>query len=136
MKTVTSRIRIFSVPGAPVLAMSATVTDSEVKGIVRNLGLREQPVILRASPVQDHMKFCKIRRPSNLCGPDGRSDSSGNFQPGLIALLRRVYLDHFIENIKTGNPVKKCIIFFRNSQQMVDIREGLNQNELSGKQFY
>ena len=123
MKTVTARIRIFSVPGAPTLAMSATVTDKEIQGIVKNLELRETPVILRASPIQDHMKFQLVRRPSNVCGTDGRLDKSGNFQPGLLSLLKRIYLDHFIENINRGMLVKKCIIFFRNSQQMMDVRD-------------
>ena len=123
MKTVTARIRIFSNHGAPTLAMSATVTDKEVQSIVKNLGLRENPVILRASPVQDHMKFHVVRRPSNLCGIEGRLDKYGKLQPGLISLLKRIYLDNFIKNIRRGSSVKKCIIFFRNSQQMMDIRD-------------
>ena len=131
MQTVTARIRIFSNHGAPTLAMSATVTDKEVRDIVKNLGLRETPVILRASPVQDHMKFHLVRRPSNLCGVDGRLDKSGKYQPGLISLLKRLYLDNFIENIRNGRPVKKCIVFFRNSQQMMDIRDYVRE-ELPG----
>ena len=123
MKTVTGRIRIFSNPGAPVVAMSATATDKEVQAIVTNLGLRSAPVILRASPVQDHMKFQTIRRPSNICGSEGRIDKNDKLQPGLIAILRLLYLDKFIDCVKSDRPAKKCIIFFRNSQQMMDVRD-------------
>ena len=51
MISVMASLRIFSQPGAPILAMSATVTDREVSAMIVNLGLREKPVILRASPV-------------------------------------------------------------------------------------
>ena len=95
MKSVIGRMRIFSMPGAPTIAMSATATDTEVEAMVKNLGLREKPVVLRASPIQDHIKFSVVRRPSNSCGIDGRVDKLGNFQPGLVELLDRIYLSEF-----------------------------------------
>ena len=108
MKSVTARTRIFSVPGAPVCAMSATATEEEVGAMVKNLGLREQPVVLRASPVQEHFKFCVVKRPSNSCGIDGRLDKFGDLQPGLAATIDRLYLSEFFrEDIK----LRKQVIF-------------------------
>ena len=100
MKTVTARIRIFSVEGSPTVAMSATATDREVKAISDDLGF-VPPVILRASPVPDHMSFQAIERPSIICGADGRLDKSGKFHPGLNSLLRRIYLDYYTTNLKS-----------------------------------
>ena len=51
MQTVMGRLGIFSEPDAPVLAMSATVTDAEVVSIIKSLRLRQKPEILRSSPV-------------------------------------------------------------------------------------
>ena len=107
MKSVTARIRIFSVPGAPAVAMTATATVREVEAMVKNLGLREKPVVLRASPIQDHIKFSVVRRPSNSCGIDGRLDKFGIHQPGLVALLDRIYLSEFFrEDFKLIYSVK------------------------------
>ena len=96
MKSVTARMRIFSVDGAPACAMTATATSQEVDAIVKNLGLREQPVVLRASPIQEHIKFCVVKRPSNSCGVDGRLDKFGKIQPGLVSILDRIILAEFI----------------------------------------
>ena len=123
MQTVTARIRIFSVAGAPTIAMSATATATEVTAIVKNIGLREKPVILRASPIQDHIKFALVRRPSNFCGMDGEVDKVGNLKPGLIALLERIYLSKFIENTLQNIPVKKCLMLFRSEKQMADVHD-------------
>ena len=101
MKSVTARIRIFSVPDAPVCAMSATVTSEEVGAMVKNLGLKEPPIVLRASPVQEHIKFCVVKRPSNSCGADGRLDKFGKLQPELNPLLDRICLSEFFrEEVK------------------------------------
>ena len=65
--------------------MSATVTENEVSAMVANLGLREKPILLRASPVQDHHKFVTVLRPPNNCDPEGKLDKNGREKPGLIA---------------------------------------------------
>ena len=127
MKTVTGRLRIFSVSGAPTIAMSATVTDSEVKAIIENLGLRAEPVILRASPIQDHVKYVTVKRPSNICGLDGFEDKHGKEKPGLICLLNRIYLSKYIENLKLNLPVKKCIVLFRTDNQMLGVYDYVRQ---------
>ena len=40
-------MRIFAEAEAPTVAMSATATAKEVEDMVKNLGLRKKPVILR-----------------------------------------------------------------------------------------
>ena len=123
MKSVMARLRIFSQPGAPILAMSATVTDSEVSAMITNLGLREKPIILRASPVQLHHKFVTVQRPPNHCDPEGKVDKHGRERPGLLQLLNRIYLTKYIENIRQNLPVKKCLMLFRTDRQMLDVLE-------------
>ena len=114
MQSVTARIRIFSVESAPTIAMTATASETEVNAMVKNLGLREDPVVLRASPIQDHIKFSVVKRPSNSCGVDGQIDRFGNFQPGLAACLDQIYLLQFVrEEIK-------LIIFHSNSNHDPD----------------
>ena len=131
MKSVMARLRIFSQPGAPVVAMSATVTESEVSAMIRNLNLREKPVVLRASPVQDHHKYVTVLRPPNNCGADGRVDQLGREKPGLLHLLDRLFLNTYIKNIRLNIPVKKCFMLFRTDSQMLDVLEYV-QEQLPG----
>ena len=120
MQTIAARMRIFAVPGAPTVAMSATATEEEVEAIVKNLGLRGKPIILRASPIQEHFKFEVVRRPSNFCGMDGEIDGTGNFREGLNGLLDRIYLSRFINNKLKNLPVKKCLMLFRTERHMLE----------------
>ena len=62
------RIRIFAIKNSPALAMSATATEEDVKSLIKVLGLRDEPVVLKASPIQNHIKFCLIKRPPNING--------------------------------------------------------------------
>ena len=123
MKTLPGRMRIFATPGSPTVAMSATATEKEISSMVSNLGLRNAPVILKASPIQNHIKFVTLQRPSNNCGSFGRMDKEGKDHPGLVALLKRIYLDTFISNTRLGLPSAKCIIFFRTESHMFDVND-------------
>ena len=123
MKTVTARMRIFSVPGAPALAMTATATESEVNSMIKNLGLRDKPVILRASPIQDHIKFSVVKRPPNNHGMDSELDSNGVLKAGLLPVLDTLYLKRFVENTLQGIPVKKCLMLFRTQKHMIDVHD-------------
>ena len=123
MKTLAGRMRIFAEPGSPTVAMTATATTLEISSMIKNLGLRTKPVILRASPVQSHIKFVTLSRPSNNCGSFGRVDKDGNEHPGMIDLLKRVYLDIFIRNTKLDLPTKKCIMLFRTESHMFDVND-------------
>ena len=128
MQRVAARMRIFLVPGAPSIAMSATATSVEVEAIIRNLNLRERPEILRVSPIQDHIKFALVRRPSNFCGMDGDVDRLGNEKPGLISLLERIYLAKFIENTRLKIPVKKCLMLFRTENHMLGVHDFVRES--------
>ena len=135
MKTLTGRLRIFAEPGSPTVAMTATATDMEISSMISNLGLRTAPVILKASPVQSHIKFVMLNRPSNNCGSYGRIDKWGNEHPGLIALLRRIYLDMFIKNTRLNLPTSKCLMLFRTESHMFDVNDyiGSELRHLKGK---
>ena len=125
MKTLSGMIRIFSAKGAPTLAMTATATEADVAEMKVCLGLRDNVTVLRASPVQNHMKFVALRRPANGCGFDGIVNRSGKFCPGLSHILNTIYLKQFIGAMKTNQDVKKCIIFFRTEMQMLETYEYL-----------
>lgn len=114
-------LRLFGVKNCPTLAMSATMTDAEVKEVVAALGLRCPPVLLTASPILSHIKFSIIRRPSNNFGIDGTSTCDGKRQPGLMDILLRVYLKQYVKDLKLGRKPKKCIIFSRGINTLGDI---------------
>ena len=85
-------LRLYGVKGCPTLAMTATSTKAEIQQVVEALGLRTPPIILTSSPIQPHIKFSVIRRPSNNLGLDGETSASGLKKPGLMDLLHRIYL--------------------------------------------
>ena len=85
-------LRLYGIKDCPTLAMSATLTKDEIDDVIRALGLRKPPTILTASPVQSHIKFSIIRRPSNNYGLDGSVVAEGVKKPGLMDILHRIYL--------------------------------------------
>ena len=93
--------------------MTATATNAEIDEVVHALGLRSPPIILTASPVQAHIKFSVVRRPSNNYGLDGIVTQQGIRKPGLMDLLSRIYIDQYIEDLKNNVDPKRCIIFSR-----------------------
>ena len=126
MKTLCGLLQIFAVEGAPTLCMTATATDQDVKEIKECHGLKDDEIVLlRASPVEDHVKFQTVRRPPNGVGFDGDFSASGSFRPGLCHLLCRLYLDRFISDIRNCVPPKKAIIFFRTEMQLLAVYEHL-----------
>ena len=123
MRKILARVRIFSESSSPFLATSATLTEADVKLVVSDMNISSKPVILRASPIQDHFKFVMVKRPSNASGMEGNIDKNGLIKPGLLDLLKRIYLDEFIKCTLTNEPVKKCIIFFRTENHMLDVHD-------------
>ena len=111
-------LRLFGIPSCPTISMTATATDQEVKDVIQALGLRKPPVILAASPVQSHIKFSIIRRPSNNFGLEGTMTKAGVKNPGLLDLLDRVYLDPYLEDLRLGREPKKAIIFCRGNSTL------------------
>ena len=93
--------------------MTATATEQEIKDVIVALGLREPPIILKSSPIQPHIKYSIVKRPSNNFGLNGVVNESGKRSPGLMDLLLRVYLRQYLSDLETGKSPKKCIIFCR-----------------------
>ena len=54
-----------------------------------------------------------IRRPSNNYGLEGTVNKDGIKNPGLLDLLDRVFLSHYVNDLMEGREPKKCIIFCR-----------------------
>ena len=114
-------LRLYGVKDCPTLAMTATVTKNELKDLVSAFGFRKPPRILASSPIQDHIKFSILRRPSNNYGYDGHTNMKGVTAPGLMDLLKRIYLNHYIDDLKAGRTPKKCIIFCRGNSMLGEL---------------
>ena len=106
-------LRLYGVKNCPSLAMTATATHAEIQEVVAALGLRTLPVILTSTPVQAHIKFSMVRRPSNNFGLDGTITKKGDKNPGLMDLLQRVFLKQYLDDLSKDRKPKKCIIFCR-----------------------
>ena len=110
-------LRVFARRGAPVVAMTATATAREIQRVIEMLGLQSSlPVVINSCPVQRYHKYSVLRRPSNCHGLMGTVDQKGVLKPGLYHLLERLYLGHFLRDIKAGRKPKRCIIFFRSNK--------------------
>ena len=106
-------LRLYGVSGCPTVCMTATATHHEILEVKKFLGLRVEPVILTSSPVQSHIKFSILRRPSNNYGLEGVVKKNGEKNPGLFDLVDRVFLDHYVMDLNNGEEPKKAIIFCR-----------------------
>ena len=126
-------LRLYGVKNCPTVAMTATATQSEIKEVVAALGLRTPPVVLTSSPVQAHIKFSVVRRPSNNFGLDGTTTVKGEKQPGMMDLLMRVYLQKYLNDLANKIEPRKCIIFCRGNGVLGEIYSRLM--ELTKYQF-
>ena len=106
-------LRLYGIKNCPSLAMTATASKSEIKEVIAALGLRKPPVLLSSSPIQSHLKYSIIKRPSNNFGLDGSINQKGERNPGLMDLLDRLILQQFLEDLEMGRKPKRCIIFSR-----------------------
>ena len=113
MMRLSAGLRLYGIQNCPTVCMTATATDDEIKEVIRALGLRTDPEVLTASPVQAHIKFSVIRRPSNNFGLEGTVDKKGVKHPGLMDLLDRVYLRQYLTDLEEGKEPKRAIIFCR-----------------------
>ena len=118
-------LRAFAQRGAPVCIMTATATEREVREVVRCLGLRQPPVLIASSPVQSHIKFSVIRRPSNAFGLEGKEGRRGEIKPGMWALLADLYFREMFRDLDEGRSPKKVIIFFRGLGLMASLHSFL-----------
>ena len=85
MLRISCGLRVFARKNAPVIAMTATAEQKDVKKLVDMLGLRSKPVVIVASPVQDYHKFSVLQRPSNCYGLLGKIDKHGNWRDSTSA---------------------------------------------------
>ena len=113
MMRMSTGLRLYGVQNCPSMCMTATATDGEIKEVIKALGLREPPVILTATPIQAHIKFSIVRRPSNNFGLEGTLNRKGVRNPGMFDLLERVLLRKYVEDLEEGKEPKKALIFCR-----------------------
>ena len=106
-------LRLYGIKNCSTLAMTATATNGEIQEVIKALGLRTPPAILTSDPIQPHIKFSMVRRPSNNFGLDGTTTMKGEKKPGLMDLLFRVFLRRYLEDLNTGKKPKTFIIFCR-----------------------
>ena len=134
MKTVPGSLRGKAVRSAPCLAMSATATAEEVEELKADLGLRSgNTVVLRADPVQSQFMYMRVQRPPNIHSSFGSENAAGEFQPGLVDIMNRLFLDNYVEKIRKGESVKKSIWLFRNENDIADIYDALAERLLGPK---
>ena len=96
MLKASTAFRLYGVRNCPTIAMTATATNEEVETVIAALGLRSSPVVLTSTPIQSHLKFSVVRRPSNNYGLDGTTNVNGVRNPGLMDLLERIYLRRYL----------------------------------------
>ena len=101
---------------------SSKMHSQEEVDVVRSMiGTKKELVVVAAGPLQSNHKITLIRRPSSQVDILGSTNAKGEFQPGLLHLLRLLILDRFVACVRGGRPYgpfKKCIIFFRSSTDM------------------
>ena len=112
----TSMLRAFLRPDSPTVVMTATASSSDVKELVKALGLgvRGKPVLIASNPVQAHMKLNVLKRPPNNNGIKGIGD-----KPGLWQLLKRIYFDPYFEDKKNQQPPKKLLVLSKTIKPLI-----------------
>ena len=68
--------------------------------------------------------FTRIERPANIYGSYGKN-VDGVLKPGLIQVLKPTILDKFVENTRSGVPVKESIWFFKKEEDICDVNDYL-----------
>ena len=112
----TSMLRAYLRPDSPTVVMTATASSSDVKELVKALGLgvRGKPVLIASNPVQPHMKLNILKRPSNNRGMKGTDE-----KPGLWQLLSRIYFDQYFEDRKNQRPPKNLLILSKTFKPLI-----------------
>ena len=119
-------LRNYAREGAPMMVMTASAKEKEMKEIVKFMGLREPPVLITSNPVQSHIKLSVVRRPSNAFGLAGREGADGVLKPGLWALLNELYFREFFRDRAEGREPKHAIIFCRGLRVMSKLHSHLS----------
>ena len=113
-------LRAFAPATSPLCLVTATMRSADMARVARSMDMSENPVLIHASPVHDHVKYSIIPRPSNAFGFDGKDNLTG-MKPGLLQLLERIYLNDYFRDKEDGRQPKKCLFFFRGFKKMLDL---------------
>ena len=84
-------LRNYSRKGSPMMVMTASAKEKEVREIVKLMALKHPPVLVTTNPIQSHIKVSVVRRPSNAFGLLGKEEPDGTVKHGLWALLLSPY---------------------------------------------
>ena len=110
--------------GALITFTSLKILTQEEVGVVKGLvGHKKELIVIADGPLQSNHKIWLIRRPSSQIDILGE-ERRGEFQPGLLQLLRVLVLDRFVACVRRGRPYgafKKCMLFFRSAEDMAQI---------------
>ena len=119
-----AKVRVNSQEGAPILAMTATLTEIEIEQLRVCLDIKMQDlVVIKQNPVLNNVKFCNIYRTSKF---DDQIDCKGNLQP---STLKSLFLNAFIEAIKAGAKFKNTMLFVHSYE------DGMILNDFLGQQL-
>ena len=109
MLSAPARVRVKCQEGAPVLAMSATLTKRDTAELMSSLDLLEsRTVIIRENPVLSNIKYCKYLCPNRF---DGHIDSKLVYKEGSLDFLKIIALDDFARNVRNGTRNRNILIF-------------------------
>ena len=75
--------------------------------------------------MQSQFNFVKVKRPPNIHSGFGTENESGDFQPGLVQAMNKLFLDNYVEKMEKGEKVKKSIWVFRKEDDIADVWESL-----------
>ena len=56
----------------------------------------------------------RVERPPIIRGTNGMEEMDGSVKPGLVQLMKRLFLDNYVEQTKLGMPVKRSLLLCRN----------------------
>ena len=97
---------------APMLIMTATATPSNIKELKQLSGIDNSPcTIISMSPVLSNHIYMKVERPPSNRFYSVISDTGETVKHGLKDLLLLLYLQQFIDAIKSGRKPKHAMIF-------------------------
>ena len=95
--------------------------------MVQTLGLRSDPVELSENPIGTNYKFVQLKSPSDNYTFEGYLDQKLKFHPGLLAQLKIIVIDEYVECILSGQEPKHTIIFFRTENQLIPLLNYLRE---------
>ena len=109
-------VRVHLRKGAPILLLTATISREELVTVRKTLGRKKEPILIAEGPVKGNGKICVVRRPPSNVDFLGNYNADGTWQPGLLKMLRTLFLDRLVSTVEGGPPYDtfpRTIVFFR-----------------------